>query len=109
MIDWDAEVIGPLMGVFGEPAIYTPLNGAAFPITGVFDNAYLKEVMFEDATTGVTTVHAVFGVQVSQFSVLPAQNGLLVVPSVNSTYVVVEARFDGHGAAKLILSKVSSP
>ena len=109
MIDWDAEVLGPLMGVFGEAAIYTPQNGSAFPITGVFDNAFLKEVMFEDASTGVTTVHAVLGVQLSQFPVLPAQNGLLFVTSVNTTFVVKEVRMDSHGGAKLILSKVSSP
>ena len=108
-INWSAEVLGPLMGIFGEAAIYTPQNGVAFPVTGVFDNAYLKDVMFEDASMGVTSVHAVLGVQLSQFPVPPAQNGLLFVTSVNTTFVVKEVRVDSHGGAKLILSKVSSP
>jgi hypothetical protein len=108
-IDWNATVIGPLMGIFGESATYTPLGGAAFQITGVFDDAYLKEVMFEDASQGVTEVSAVLGVQLSQFPVQPSQNDKLFVPDVNTTFVVREVRNDSHGGAKLMLSKVSSP
>lgn len=109
-IDWNAEVIGPLVGVFGEPVIYTPFSGgAAFQISGVFDDAYLKEVMFEDASSGVTEVSAVLGVQLSQFPASPVQNDRLSVASVNTTFVVREARVDSRGGAKLLLSKVSSP
>lgn len=106
-IDWNAHVIGPLMGVFGEPAIYTPLGGAAFQLTGVFDDAYLKEMMFEDGSTGTNTVSAVLGVQLSQFPTPPAQNGSLTVISNGATYLVREVRPDSHGGAKLMLSKVS--
>jgi hypothetical protein len=108
-IDWDAEVLGPLMGVFGEPVIYLPLAGGSLAITGVFDNAYLKEVMFEDASSGVTEVAAVLGVRLSQFPSMPVQNDQISVPSVNSTFVVREVRVDGRGGAKLMLNKVSSP
>lgn len=108
-IDWNAEVIGPLIGVFGEPVTYRPLAGGSFPITGVFDDAYLKEVMFEDASSGVTEVSAVLGVQLSQFPAPPAQNDGLSVASVNTTFVVRDVRVDGRGGAKLLLSKVSSP
>ncbi|WP_321944613.1 head-tail joining protein [Burkholderia cenocepacia] len=108
-IDWNAEVIGPLMGVFGEPITYRPLSGGSLSITGVFDNAYLKEVMFEDASSGVTEVSAVLGVQLSQFPAPPVQNDQLSIPSVNSTYVVRQVRPDSRGAAKLLLNKVSSP
>jgi len=108
-INWSAEVIGPLMGVFGEPVTYRPLAGGALPISGVFDNAYLKEVMFEDATSGVTEVSAVLGVQLSQFPSVPVQNDMLSVASVNTTFVVREVRLDSRGGAKLLLSKVSSP
>ncbi|TCK39651.1 hypothetical protein B0G84_4991 [Paraburkholderia sp. BL8N3] len=109
MIDWSAEVLGPLMGVFGETVTYKPFTGGAYPITGIFDNAYLKEVMFEDASSGVTEIHAVLGVQLSQFTAKPVQNDQLSVASVDTTYVVREVRPDSHGGAKLILSKVSSP
>jgi hypothetical protein len=108
-VNWNAEVIGPLMGVFGEPVTYRPLAGGSLQITGVFDDAYLKEVMFEDASSGVTTVSAVLGVQLSQFPSIPVQNDQLSVASVNTTFLVREVRVDSRGGAKLMLSKVSSP
>jgi hypothetical protein len=95
------------MGVFGEPVTYRPYARQPYQITGVFDDAYLKEVMFEDASQGVTEVSAVLGVQLSQFVVPPAQSDQLSVVSVNSTYVVREVRPDSRGGAKLLLSRVS--
>jgi hypothetical protein len=106
-IDWNAVVIGPLQGVFGEPVIYTPRGGAAFQVSGVFDDAYLKEVMFEDGSMGTTTASAVLGVQLSQFAALPAQNDSLTVVSSGATYLVRDVRPDSRGGAKLMLSKVS--
>lgn len=106
MIDWDAEVIGPLMGVFGESIQYTPVGHAPIAITGVFDDAFVKEMLFDDASTGVTEVSAVLGVQVSQFATLPAQNDQLMVVSTRARFVVREVRPDGHGAAKLRLSRM---
>lgn len=106
-IDWNSVVIGPLHGVFAEPVTYMPLAGGSFSITGVFDDAYLKEVMFEDATSGVTTVSAVLGVQVSQFPAAPVQNDQLIVASTGGLYIVREARTDSHGVAKLLLSKAN--
>ena len=108
-IDWSAVVIGPLMGVFGEPVTYMPAAGGSFQISGVFDDAYLKEVMFEDASSGVTEISAVLGVQLSQFSAEPVQNDKVSIASVNATYVVRAARPDSRGGMKLLLSKVSSP
>ncbi|MEX3961029.1 hypothetical protein AB4Y42_02245 [Paraburkholderia sp. EG286B] len=107
-VNWDALVIGPLQRVFGEPATYTPLGGASFQITGVFDDAYLKEIMFEDATAGVTTVSAVLGVQLSQFPAMPAQNDSLWIASNGATYLVREVRPDSRGGAKLLLSRSSA-
>ncbi|GJG92839.1 hypothetical protein [Cupriavidus pauculus] len=106
MIDWDAEVIGPLMGVFGEAIQYTPVGGIALTVTGVFDDAFVKEVLFDDASSGVTEVSAVLGVQISQFASAPAQNDQLVVVRTGARFIVREARLDGHGAAKLRLSRM---
>jgi hypothetical protein len=108
-IDWNAAVIGPLIGVFGEPVTYTPFSGgAAFQISGVFDDAYLKEVLFEDASSAVTTMSAVLGVQLSQFPSVPVQNDSLQVVSTGSTYIVREVRTDSRGGAKLLLSRSSA-
>lgn len=108
MIDWDAEVLGPLMGVFGEPVQYRPHTGAPLTISGVFDDAYQKEMLFSDASVEITTVQAVLGVQLSQFKVLPAQNDQLTVESTGASYVVKDVRVDGRGGAKLILSKMGT-
>lgn len=108
-VNWDKTVIGPLMGVFGEVVTYRPYAGGSYSVTGIFDDAYLKEVMFEDASQGVTDVSAVLGVQLSQFPSLPAQSDQLFVASINTTFVVREVRTDSRGGAKLMLSKVSSP
>jgi hypothetical protein len=108
-INWDSLVIGPLQGIFGEPVTYRPYASQPYQITGIFDDAYLKEVMFEDASQGVTDVSAVLGVQLSQFPSLPAQSDQLFVASINTTFVVKEVRTDSRGGAKLMLSKVSSP
>lgn len=106
-IDWNSVVIGPLHGVFAEPVTYMPLAGGSFSITGVFDDAYLKEVMFEDASSGVTEVSAVLGVQLSQFQANPAQNDQLIVISIGARYIVRQPRFDSRGAAKLLLTRTS--
>jgi hypothetical protein len=107
MINWDAVVIGPLMGVFGEPVIYTPFGGAAFQITGVFDDAYLAVVVLDDGTAGLTELSAVIGVQLSQFAVPPAQNGRLVVKRTGAKFIVREVRNDSHGWAKLLLTRAA--
>lgn len=106
MIDWDKIVLTPLMGIFGEPVTYRPYAKQPYQITGIFDDAYLKEVMFEDASQGVTEVSAVLGVQLSQFVIPPVQNDQLFVSRINATYVVREVRPDSHGGAKLMLSRV---
>lgn len=108
MIDWDKVVLGPLQGVFGGPVTFRPAAGGSYAISGVFDDAYLKEALFEDGSQGVTEVSAVLGVQLSQFNATPVQNDQLFVASSGSTYVVREVRPDSHGGAKLMLSRVRS-
>lgn len=108
MIDWDAEVIGPLMAVFGEPVQYRPRTGAPLTINGVFDDAYQKEMLFSDASIELTTVQAVLGVQISQFPVMPAQNDQLTIVRTGAAYVVKDVRVDSRGGAKLILSKMGA-
>lgn len=109
MVNFDALVIGPLQGVFGEMVIFHPVIGSQLPVTGVFDKGYTKEVLFEDGSVGVTTFSPTLGIQLSQFTVQPVQNDRFYVPSVNTTYVVREPRLDGHGGMRLMLNKVSSP
>lgn len=107
-INWGTDVLGPLMGVFGEPVQYRPRVDAPLTINGVFDDAYQKEMLFSDASVELTTVQAVLGVQLSQFSVPPAQNDQLTIVRTGGAYVVKDVRVDSHGGAKLILSKMGA-
>lgn len=114
-IDWDTLVISPLHSVFAEPATFLPLAGGSFSISVVFDDAFLKEAMFEDGSSGVIEVSACVGVQLSQFPADPAQNDQIFIPAntakrrLAATYIVRKPIVDSHGAAKLLLSKASFP
>lgn len=115
MLDWDTVVIGPLMSVFGEPATFMPLAGGSFPITVVFDDAFVKEALFEDGSSGVVEVSACVGVQLTQFAADPLQNDKVFIPAnplkrrLAATYIVRKPMVDSHGAARLLLSKASYP
>lgn len=105
-IDWDAEVLGPTIAVFGEDAdkrpIYTASDAAPVEIDGVFDEAY-REVDLIDNGVGANTVMPVLGVRLIQFVRPPRQNELITIPKVGKTYVIKDVRPDGHGWAKLML------
>lgn len=107
-IDWDANVLHPLEDVFAEPVNYKTAAGVAVSgIVGVFDAAY-RDVDLSDPL-GTTTITPVLGVRIALFASEPVQDDIVQVPSVNTTYIVTEVRKDGHGWAKLMLGKVSSP
>lgn len=109
MIDWDALVVGPSTGVFGErvrywPSINSPIfRPAGYDIVGVFDNAYTPAGQL--AEPGVTSTHPILGVRVADFppSYDPeqAQNDRFWVERTGKMYVVKAGRTDSHGAARL--------
>ena len=104
-IDWDGNVIGPLMDVFGESVTYTPDSGTPLPLTGVFDEAYQDITLLGDGT-GMTTVSPVLGVRLADFpsGVIPRKADTVAIPSVNTIYTIKDVRPDGHGWAKLMLN-----
>lgn len=115
-IDWDAELLAPVMAVFGEgdagnPAswpIYTPRGLPAFALPGaVFDAAY-QDVTVNDDQTTTTAQRPVLGVRTSLFAQLPAQNDKVFIPSTGKTYLVREPRPDGHGHALLMLMETAA-
>jgi predicted permease len=105
VIDWDKNVLASLENVFGEPVQYMPAAGAAFQITGIFDEAY-KEVDLSGGM-GITTVGPVVGVRLSQFANLPKQGDQLTILRTAATYAVKEVRPDSHGSILLILNYLS--
>ncbi len=124
MIDWDSIVIGPTVGVFGEPVLYQPMISAGplgpldsripgadpFQITGVFDSEYLElqPLAIGDMIgmpSHITSARPVLGIQLSQFTTPPAQGDQLTVIATGRVYVVQEVQPDGHGGAKLPLNE----
>jgi hypothetical protein len=103
MVDWDAILIGPVDGIFGEPATYFPATGGSWAITGIFDEAYVEVALA--GGMGVTSARPVIGVQLSQFLFyIPQQGDTLTIARTGETFIVKEVRDDGHGAAQLLLN-----
>ncbi|UPG86852.1 hypothetical protein L2Y94_05720 [Luteibacter aegosomatis] len=107
-VDWDKHVLGPLAGVFAEPAEYIPRVGAPYAIEGIFDSAY-KDVDLIDPQVDTTTTKPVIGVRQSIFRAYPEQNDKVRIHSVGSLFIVKEVRDDGHGAIKLMLADTGLP
>ncbi|MBB5444647.1 MULTISPECIES: hypothetical protein [unclassified Paraburkholderia] len=103
-INWNAEVIGPLMGVFGEPVTYMPLTGLPFQIAGVYDKAFFA-VNVETGSL-VSTSQPTLGVQLSQFpsNYLPQQGDQLLIVGTGEQWEVREVHSDGKGGARLMLN-----
>lgn len=112
-IDWEAEVGGPTVAVFGGPAIYYPADGSAsFAVTGVFDEAY-REVTIIDSLAYTSDAQPVIGIDQGQFDLagwVPGQNDLVKITdplarAFGQTFIVKEPRPDSHGIVKLMMNE----
>lgn len=106
MIDWDAMVLSPLQGVFGEPVTYTTVTGQSLGITGVFDEAY-RAVDGLGSSIYTSTAQPVLGIRAAELPFPPQQGDQITVQRDNATYSVADVHPDGHGAIKLLLTFVS--
>ena len=106
MIDWDANVLQPLMGVFGEPITYQPaaFRSRPFTITGVFDDGYMALVLLDDGGPANASFNPVLGIRLAEFPSPPKQSDRLTVQSTGNSYVVNLVKPDGKGGAKLELN-----
>lgn len=120
MIDWDREVLGPVMAEFGEAdptdpsnplswPLYTPRGGAGFRLAdAVFDAEYEDVDVDPGDGSQTTNRRPVLGVRLALFPVSPNQNDKVFIPSTGKIYMVRDVRPDGHGHAKLMLMEMSS-
>jgi hypothetical protein len=93
--------MGPLIGIFGEPVVYTAMNGSVVDIDGIFDEAYKQTDIA--GGTGVTTELPMVGVRLSDMgTVFPVQGDHCMIRG--HFYVVREVQIDGKGSAKLSLN-----
>lgn len=111
MIDWSRLVVGPCMGIFGEPVTYFPglrspiyTGGPPLPITAIFTDAYASAGAL--AEPGVNTDLPMIGVQLSQFPATfepdRAQGDMFRLERTGQTFIVKSGQPDGRGGAKLL-------
>lgn len=110
-IDWDAELLAPVMAVFGEGQAtdplswptYHPQGGLAFQLPGaVFDEQYQRTVALGDGDQA-STQHPVLGVRASLFLNGPKQGDIVTIPSTGKAFGIADVEPDGHGHILLIL------
>lgn len=110
-IDWDAELLGPVMSVFGEgmPGVpstwptYYPAGRPSFQLPdAVYDEQYHRVVEQGDGSE-ISTLAPVLGVREILFDRAPRQGDRVRIPSAGKTYRVTDAQPDGHGHILLIL------
>ncbi|TAM50225.1 MAG: hypothetical protein EPN57_20610 [Paraburkholderia sp.] len=109
--DWRAvtdKVNGIAVKTFGEVerVLFMPASGATpYAVDGIFDEAFLDLSVIDGVQ--VATVQPRLGIQLSQFTVPPAQDDQLQLIRTGAVYVVREARLDGWGGGGLMLNLVS--
>lgn len=106
MIDWDADVLGPAMAVFGEDqaVTYRPRAGTPFTLAdAVYDAQY--GVVAVDAQTGAstTTRTPALGVRASLFPSPPLANDSVDIPRAGFRFIVKNPEPDSHGHILLLL------
>lgn len=102
-IDWDAVLLAPVDGVFGEAFTFIPKIGAQYPGTGVFDEAY-RQIDLAGGEA-VTTECPVLGIRTSQCAVPLTQGDQVLRAKTGVIYTIREPQDDGHGWAKLLLNE----
>jgi len=112
-IDWDTELLGPVMACFGEDEttglpVYTPQGLPAFELADAVFDAQYEQVVLDGEGSQQTTRRPVLGVRRSLFPRDPAQNDTVYIPSVGKTYVVKNPEPDGHGHVLLMLMETAA-
>ena len=108
MVDWDVAVLGPVHSVFGELVVYLPADApSVLGLTGVFDDAYQSKVQLEDGSVGWTTASPTLGIRLAEWGRQPQQGEQITIISRSQTFIVVDARPDGHGEIRLFLGATS--
>ncbi|WP_277187675.1 hypothetical protein [Caballeronia sp. BR00000012568055] len=106
--DFDGHILAPLFAQFAEGVTYTIAAGEMLAINGIFDEAY-RELIPQGGVLAYTTERPVCGVRLVEFGNTPPQQGdALTVNRTGNMYEVQEVRFDGHGAAKLMLNWIGA-
>jgi hypothetical protein len=126
MINFDALVLAPAMGVFAKPVTVTPIRSqptaAPYPARGVWEIANVAIVTEDGGQFSNRTIK--LGVRMSEFTVLPVQGDWITTkvqhlplaytdrlsldPNSTMNFVIDDQSPDGQGGCSLTLKRVTS-
>lgn len=102
-------VLGACMDAFGEPVTYQAQAAGTGPVatTAVFDNGFFERETFSEsgAPGRVTGSRPMAAIQLSALPAAPVQGDTLTARG--TAYRVTEVQPDGHGGARLMLTRSS--
>ena len=107
-VDWDEQLLGPVMAVFGDAVTYRPKAGQPYAIAdAVFDSQYGLVEVNPETGASTTSRMPVLGVRDSAFQGTPKQSDMVDIPTAKppAQYVVKTVQPDGHGHTLLVLNK----
>lgn len=90
------------LDTLGEDVIYTPGAGAAAPVRGIFDAAYVKA---NAGHAGVSSAGPAVFLRLSELSSDPSDDGAARVTRAGVDYKVRESEPDGQGGVLLLLQR----
>lgn len=102
MIDWSQKVVGPCVGIFGQPATFQNKYDDPVTVNVIFDNAFKLMKMTEYGPELAGTFPAA-GVDLADFPTAPVQGDELTIDG--HEYIIRMVEADSHGGAMLILNK----
>lgn len=107
-VDWDKKLLAPLFGVFGEECEHRPRTGGAYSLTGIFDRAYVQQLIGEDGGTESNSTLPVVGVRDTELAVRPRQGDGFYIVRTGELFTINDVQPDSHGGTRLELNRVKS-
>ncbi|EIM2940347.1 hypothetical protein K5Z62_004256 [Escherichia coli] len=107
-VDWDGELLAPLMSVFGEVCEHHPRGGEAYTVTGIFDRAYSQQLTGEDGSAVSVSTFPVVGVRDAELMIPPRQGDIFRIIRTGETFIIRDIQPDSHGGTRLELNRVKT-
>ncbi len=104
-VDWDAEILGPVMAEFGEQITYLPRGASPIVITdAVFDEESAEIAIGEDAQLS-TQRKPTCGIRIAALNgvAITSQSDTVIREKTGMAYIVKDPVPDGHGHVRLTL------
>ncbi len=99
--DVKKQLARSVIGAFGEPVVFKPKSGGAFPINAVVDRSWV-EVSYGDGPA-VSHFRTIADINIDDLPDEPKQGDKLVIGE--TEFTIVDSRSDGGRMRELVLNK----